>query len=312
MYRGRRGEVGRVSVTLVVQQVANGIVTGSVEALFALGLTISWGVLKILNLAHAQIFTMAALTAVYVGNHTGLPLWAVTIAAILAGGLLAVAGDAVAFWPQRRRHLDTHAMELNSLITSFGVALILTGIAEKVTNSNIVRLPQRLYSVHLIHIGGVALTSVQIIVAAASVLLSLVVWWAIGHARAGTALRALAYRPEMTQMSGVNVGRLTRGAFFLCGALAGCAAVLLSMLLGAVDATFGTDILLQAIAIIVIAGSGRILGALVAGLLLGIVQDVGSLYWSANIGNLIPFVLIAVILLIRPAGLFGRPVASRA
>lgn len=298
--------------TLVAQQVVNGIVTGSVEALFALGLTISWGVLKILNLAQAQIFTMAALTAVYVGDHTGLPLWAVIIAAVLAGGLLAVAGNAVAFWPLRRQRLDTHAMELNSLITSFGLALILTGIAEKVTDSNIVRLPQRLYSVHLLHVGGVSLTNVQLIVVVASVVLSVAVWWAIGHTRTGTAIRALAYLPEMTQMAGVNVSRLTRGAFFLCGALAGCAAVLLSMLLNAVDATFGTDILLQAIAIIVIAGSGRILGALAAGLLLGIVEDVGSLYWPANIGNLIPFLLIAVVLLIRPTGLFGRPVTSRA
>ena len=193
-----------MSVTLVVQQVANGIVTGSVEALFALGLTISLGGLEDPQpCPRPDLHHGGANRGLRRQPHRAAAV-GVTIAAILAGGLLAVAGDAVAFWPQRRRHLGTHAMELNSLITSFGVALILTGIAEKVTNSNIVRLPPRLYSVHLIHIGSVALTNVQIMVAVSSVLLSLLVWWAIGHTRAGTALRALAYRPEMTQMSGVT------------------------------------------------------------------------------------------------------------
>ena len=193
-----------------------------------------------------------------------------------------MAGNAVAFWPLRRQRLDTHAMELNSLITSFGLTLILTGIAREGDG-----LQHRPLAPAAVQRASAAcrrrvLTNVQLIVVVASVVLSVAVWWAIGRARTRTPC-ALAYLPEMTQMAGVNVHRLTRGAFSLCGALAGCAAVLLSMLLNAVDATFGTDILLQAIAITWCAkGSGRILGALAAGLLLGIVEDVGSLYSQAE------------------------------
>jgi branched-chain amino acid transport system permease protein len=300
-----------VHANLVLQQTFNGIALGCLYALFALGLTLAWGVLKILNLAHAELVTFGAIAAWYLAEHTGLPLIAVVPAAAIFGGLLAVAMDFVAFAPLRRKPMAAHDRELSSMVTSLGASIILLSLAEKATNAELVRIPSEMLVVKRYEVLGTRITNVQILVVVTSLVLTFALWRIVARTQFGRALRSLAFSLEVTQIQGVNTNRITRAAFFACGALAATAGVLLALLLGGFDARFGSLLLLKAITIIVIAGSGEVIGALVGGIVLGLSETLGTLWLPLVARESIPFLLIIVVLMARPQGLFGRSAGLR-
>ena len=118
---------------LVLQQCLNGLVLASDYTLFALGLSVIWGVLKVLNLAHAELFTVGGLVTVVLGSSTGLPLPVIALIAAVAGGVLSLVVDAIAFWPLRIKKLNTEELELTSLITSLGASTILLSLVDRFT-----------------------------------------------------------------------------------------------------------------------------------------------------------------------------------
>lgn len=295
----------------MLQYLINGVVIGCVYALFGLGLSVAWGVLKLVNVAHAQLFTFGALMAVFLGGSTDLSLGVILVVAMVGTGVAALALDTVAFWPLRRKGLSVEEMEINSLITAFGAALIFTAVFDKATGGDVVSLSQHLFTVKRYEIGSAGITNIQIIVALSAVALTVLVWLIVARTQVGRALRALAHSRPMTEAVGVDTARLYRITLFGCGVLAGAAGVLLAVQRAGIDSRFGDPLLLVGIAIIVIVGSGEILGTLVGGLVLGITDALAFLWLPTYLGDLIPFVLIAVVLMIRPSGLFGRAVATR-
>lgn len=291
---------------LILQQCLNGLVLACNYTLFALGLSVIWGVLKVLNLAHAELFTFGALAAVYAGQTGGLALPMVFLAAILVGGILSLVVDTIAFWPLRMKNLSVEDFELASLITSLGASTILVSLAARMTGNQAVSMPAGVFEVEAWRIGPLVLTNLQVIASVCALLLTVATWWIVRHSQFGRALRALAFSPDMSRVVGIRTEVLYRVTLFACGALAAAAGVLLTILMGSVDAHSGANLMLKAIAIIVLAGSGSILGLLVGAVILGQGETVGTLFLPNVIQSALPFLVILVVLLARPSGLFGR------
>lgn len=296
---------------LILQQSLNGLVLACNYTLFALGLSVVWGVLKVLNLAHAELFTFGALVAIWIAQATGLPLVAVIVLSAVIGGALAVAVDTIAFWPLRLKNLSVEDFELTSLITSLGASTILLSLAARFTNNQPQSPPPDLFVVEAWRAGPFILTNVQVLVTLTALALTVVTWWVVRHTQFGRALRALAFSADMARVFGVRTEILYRSTLFACGALAAIAGVLLAILLGSIDAYSGAHLMLKAIAIIVLAGSGVIFGLLVGALILGLGETVGTLFLPSVVQSSLPFLVIFVVLLARPSGLFGRSESVR-
>lgn len=296
---------------LVLQQCLNGLVLASDYTLFALGLSVIWGVLKVLNLAHAELFTVGGLVTVLLGASTGLPLPVIAVIAAVAGGLLSLIVDAIAFWPLRLKKLNTEELELTSLITSLGASTILLSLVDRFTKHQAQPLPQHLFKVETFRFGNLMLTNAQILVTVTALVLTFATWWVVRRTQFGRALRGLAFSADMARVVGVRTEPLFRVTLFACGALASVAGVLLTILLATMDAYSGANLMLKGIAIIVLAGSGSILGLLVGAFILGFGETVGSLFLPGVIESSLPFLVILVVLLIRPHGLFGESESVR-
>jgi branched-chain amino acid transport system permease protein len=243
---------------------------------------------------------------VFFGTTLRLPLYLLRPVAMAGSGLLAVAIDVIAFRPLRRRNLRIEALELGSLIASIGFSIMLTSIAERLTGAQITRVPASVYVVQTVHIGGLIITNISLLMLVLGIGLTAVVGLAVQRTNVGKALRAVAYDPGVAGMLGINVDRVTMVAMFVAGALAGAAGVLLGISFSAVEFTMGEPLLLKAFAIIVLGGVGSIPGALVGGFIIALSEVLAVTYLNSGISDAITFAILVGILLIRPAGLFGR------
>lgn len=291
---------------ILPQQLINAINLGAAYALFALGLTLIWGALRILNMAHGALFMWGAMFGVFFGTTLRLPLYLVLPIAMVGSGLLAVMIDLVAFRPLRRRNLRIEALELGSLIASIGFSIMLTSVAERLTGAQILRIPSTVYEVRSLRLGGLVVTNISLAMLGLGVGLTALVGLAVQRTNIGKALRAVAFDPGVAGMVGINVDRVTMAAMFVAGSLAGAAGVLLGISFSAVEFTMGEPLLLKAFAIIVLGGVGSIPGALVGGFVIAFSEVLAITYLNSGISDAITFAILVFILLVRPAGLFGR------
>lgn len=297
---------------LVLQQLINGLILGSVYALFAIGLSLVWGILKILNMAHAAIFTWGATAAFFLLMWVPLPLYLLIPAIMLFTGFLAAVVDFLAFRPVRRQQRNPDDAELATLVTSLGAAAVLLAIDVKVTNNGaVLSYPDTLFTFQRVTIAGITLTNLQIAMFILAVVLSLAAAAFIKWNRTGKALRAIAVNPDMAAMLGVDVDRLTIATIAVGGALAGAAGVLLGVAFHAVYSGMGDPLLLKAFAITILGSAGSVVGALVGGLLLGVIEASMLTFASASYRDAVSFGLIVVVLLLRPKGLFASATGER-
>ena len=297
---------------VVAQQLVNGLILGSVYALFAIGLSLVWGVLKILNMAHAAIFTWGATAALFLLMWLPVPLFLLIPAIMLFTGLLAVVIDFFAFRPIRRQNRNPDDAELATLVTSLGAAAVLLAIDVKVTNNGqVFSYPSTLFTFERISLFGLSVTNLQIVMFLLAIGLSLGAAAFIRWNLTGKALRAIAVNPDMASMLGVNVDRLNVITLGVGGALAGAAGVLLGLAFHAIDSQMGDPLLLKAFAITILGSAGSVVGALVGGLMLGLVEASVLTFASASYRDAVSFGLIVVVLLIRPKGLFAGATGER-
>jgi len=297
---------------VVLQQLFNGLILGSVYALFAIGLSLVWGILKILNMAHAAIFTWGATAAFFLLVWVPLPLFVLIPAIMLFTGLLAAVVDLLAFRPIRRQQRNPDDAELATLVTSLGAAAVLLAIDVKLTNNGaVVSYPDALFNVQRVTLAGITLTNLQIGMFMLAVVLSLGAAAFIKWNRIGKALRAIAVNPDMAAMLGVNVDRLTVATIAVGGALAGAAGVLLGVAFHAIHSQMGEPLLLKAFAITILGSAGSVVGALVGGMLLGVIEASVLTFASASYRDAVSFGLIVVVLLLRPKGLFAGATGER-
>ncbi|WP_026608425.1 branched-chain amino acid ABC transporter permease [Methylocapsa acidiphila] len=289
------------------QQIINGLVAGSAYALFALGLTLMFGVLGVVNLTYGFYFAVGAYLALLAAG-AGAPIaLALPLAAILAG-LVAVVLDFLLLTRLRR----TRAPELASLMVTLGATLFLYSAMSALLGSEIRRFPAGLLDNGAFALGAYRISVGQILIVGTAVLLSLGLVSLMGATRTGLAMRALAENSDASELMGVDTQAIMRRVSFLSGALGGAAGVLIGLEYNAIAPYMGEAMTLKGFAIIILGGLGNIGGALAAGLLVGVLEALTAGYVSSVYKEAVGFLLLVLTLWVRPQGLFGRPGARRA
>jgi branched-chain amino acid transport system permease protein len=285
---------------MLAQQLVNGLVLGSVYSLFALGFTLVFGVLGILNLAHGAVFMWGAYAGLFAVTELELPLPVAFLSAMLAGGLLSVLVDQVAFRALRKRD----ASEFSAIVSSIGASLVLLSLAQQMSKTQITRFPFGTLDVRLFDVAGLRITSLQLLVLAAvsTMVVFLTIW--LRRSSAGRQLRAVALSRQTASLLGVNTHAVYFQTFFIAGALAAAAGVLIGLLYNSVHFLMGEPFMLRAFVVIVAGGLGSVRGAVVAGLLLGMVQTLAIAYFSTALADTLIFSLLFALLLFRPQGMF--------
>ena len=293
---------------MLAQQLVNGLILGATYALFALGFTLMFGVLRVINLTYGFYFSAGALVALWLTRVHGLPFWAALPLAALAAGVIAVATDAVLLTRLRR----VNAPELSSLMVTLGGALALYSALSAWLGPDIRRLPPGLVSSDAFVVGDVRITAAQILILVATVLMVAGLLALLRLTRLGLAIRAMASNPDAARLMGIDTGRAAMTVSFLSGALAGAGGVLIGLNFNAVHPYMGEEMMLRGFVVIIVGGLGDIGGALIAGLLLGFVEVLTAGYVSSGLKEAVAFLILVLVLWTRPSGLFGRAVVRRA
>jgi branched-chain amino acid transport system permease protein len=294
------------------QELVNGVTTGALYALIALGFSMVYGVLKLLNFAHGDLYMVGAYIGFFVIQWFGgaqhltiaVPLLLVIMFVLAAGlvGGLGVAIERFAYRPLR------DAPRIAPLITAIGVsfflesaALLLFGAQYRVYNTaDFISLSSG------IQIGSVTIDSVQILVLVLGVVLMAGLQLLVNRTRLGRQMRAVAADREAAEMLGINVNFVITATFFLGSALAGVAGIMGGLLFNQVTSTIGFIAGLKAFTAAVVGGIGSIPGAMLGGLVIGLAESFVTGYISSTYSNLIVFGILIVVMLIRPSGLLGR------
>jgi branched-chain amino acid transport system permease protein len=295
-----------------VQELVNGIATGALYALVALGFSMVYGVLKLLNFAHGDLYMIGAFAGYFVlqwfGGPTALAIpvpLLLLIMFVLAAGLvggLGVAIERFAYRPLR------NAPRIAPLITAIGISfflensvLLLFGGQTRVYNT-----PDFISLSSGINIGPVSVDSVQIMVIVLSAALMIGLQLLVNSTRLGKQMRAVSADREAAEMLGINVNLTIAATFFLGSALAGVAGVMAGLMFNQVTNLIGFIAGLKAFTAAVVGGIGSIPGAMLGGLLIGIAESLITGYISSTYTNLIVFGILIVVMLVRPSGLLGR------
>lgn len=292
--------------------VVDAAVLGSVYTLFALGLTLSWGVLNILNLAHGAIFMFSAFCGYLITRDQALSLWVLLPFCMVVGALLALAIELVAFRPIRRRNPDPTQAELAMLIASVGAGAVLVSIVENLTHNEPKAINEATFRVETYDVLGVAVSNIELLIVGLTIVLAGALAAFVRSTRQGRALRALAFDADTCGLLGISGDRLAAITLLVGGALAGIAGCLLAIYQNAISPVMGDPFLLKAFAVIVLGGVGSIGGAVFGAYLLAGVETVAIAHTTGTVRDAIAFALIIVLLLARPQGLFARRAWQRA
>lgn len=281
------------------QQTINGIVLGSVFALYGLGFGLVMANLKIFHVAHAGVFTWGAIIAWEITVRLGWPLLVALPVIAVAAGLINVA----AYFLLIRHLLGRRDAELAAFISSLGGLIVLVELANRHLHGAIVRLPQDAFPVEPWQIGPFQVTSLNVAMVVLAALLIGATSFLMTRTEFGREVRAVAFDRETAALLGVNVDKVSAGVFFLSGALAGVAASLVAMAFNVIGADLGSAYLVIALAAMVVGGFGSIIGTLIGGLLIGISSTYATGYLASSYRDLVVFALLLAFLVVRPQGL---------
>jgi branched-chain amino acid transport system permease protein len=293
-----------------------GLAQGAIIALFALGYTLVYGVLRLINFAHSEVFLMGTYACLFVWGLFGLDqnsavpgfgsmlLYMVIglVVAIIASGVTALVVELVAYRPLRRRN----APPLAFLITAIGASLTISEFTGVFTHRNQTGVPPIIQSKTVITIGNTHITNLQILIIVLALVMMFVLDRFINGSRLGRGIRAVAQNPDSAALMGVNKSRVIGLVFVLGGLMAGIAAVMYDLKIGVTRYDAGFLLGIDAFAAAVLGGIGNLRGALLGGLLLGVLQNYAAGLFGSQWLHAASFVLLVLILLFRPTGLLGE------
>jgi branched-chain amino acid transport system permease protein len=285
-------------VSAFLQQFFNGLVSGAFLALLALGLSVIFGMLGVVNFAHGAFYMLGAFGAYILLDSFGVNFW---IALALVPVALALAGMVL---ERLLIHRLTALDPLYNFLLTFGLTLVLQDVVRNAFGIASRPYPQPPGLPRSVDLGLFDYPAYQVFVLAASVLVCVGVWFVLARTRVGVVVRASTERPELTRAFGIDVGRWVTPVFGFGVALAALAGVLAAPM-RAVNPLMGADLIITVFAVVVIGGLGSILGSVLAGFAIGVASALCNLYVPALSQTLV-FILMAAVLLWRPAGLLGR------
>lgn len=296
-----------------LQQLINGLAVGGIYALVALGYTMVYGVLKLINFAHGDLFTIGAylgLTLLVSGGLSGslAPVLAVGLVVVIVFGLVALLGVAlerVAYRPLRK------ANRLAAVVSALGASIVLQNAVMLIYGARVYVYPENLIPSLVFNIFGLNVPVMRIIVIVSSLVLMLALYAFINRTRMGTAIRAVAIDQGAARLMGINVDRVISLVFLIGAGLGGVAGVMVGVYYGQIDFMMGWSYGLKAFTAAILGGIGNIPGAMLGGLLLGVIEALGASYLAMAWKDAIAFFVLILILIIRPTGLLGERVADK-
>jgi branched-chain amino acid transport system permease protein len=296
----------------MLQQLVNSLVLGSILLLFALGLSLAWGTLDTLNLAHGAIFIFGGYLGYTLGELTDLGFLPILVGAVVGGAAAAAVLELLAFGQIRSRMKSRRQAELSVFVAGIGASTALNQFIANRTSNLAFAPASQLLELHSYSIGGVRVTNLALIIVGVTIVCSVALAvWTI-RSKQGRAARAVAYSASTSALMGVNVRVLGVRIMGISGALAGLAGLLLAFHLGGETVDTGQSYMVSAFAILVVGGIGSIRGAAIAAYLVAFAQTMIIAYGPSGFQDGVSFALIMLILVLRPQGLFARVQSERA
>lgn len=290
------------------QQLVNALSLGSVYALFALGFTLVFGVLGVINLSHGAIFMIGAYAALEVVTRLNFPLWGALLAAFFVAGAFGLAIDWLVLRPLRKRNVS----HLIPMIATIGLAIFFNNAAQGIFGAQNLRFPTELIPHEQLHFWGVQISVLEVAIVALSFGLMAALFVVMRKTQLGRALRAIAESPKAAALLGINVEGLFYLTSFTAAALGGIAGLLIALYSNAVFPLMGQPMLHKGIAVIILGGMGDIRGALIGGLFLGFAEVLSVAYIGSSMRDAVAFGLLFIVLLLRPQGMFGKVTERKA
>ncbi len=283
------------------QHLINGLSLGSLYALIAIGYTMVYGILRLINFAHGDIFMLGAYMVFYGVMFTSLPWWIVAIAAAVLTGLFGIVLERLAYAPLR------NSPRINVLISAIGASFLIENLAILLFGGRPRAFPVPPFMEKVLQVGGVSFSVVQVIIPIVTVVLLLVLTYIIRYTKMGMAMRALSTDYEAASLMGININAVISFTFFIGSTLAAVGGILYGCRYPQLLPLMGMMPGIKCFIAAVIGGIGNLPGAVVGGLLLGIseIMIVGLLPTLNDYRDAFAFVLLIVILLLKPTGLFG-------
>ena len=320
--RGAGGKTENLAMEILLQQIINGLVLGSMYALVALGYTMVYGIINLINFAHGEVLMVGALTSWAIITTAqeampGIPGWLLLAVALVISCIVTAALnftiEKVAYRPLR------NSPKLAPLITAIGMSILLQTLAMIVFKPNYKSYPTLLQPVPY-EIGGAVITATQIMILALTAVSLAVLTWVVSFTKLGRAMRATAENPRVAALMGVKPDMVISATFIIGAILATIAGVMWASNYGTVQHTMGFLPGLKAFTAAVFGGIGNLAGAVVGAILLGLIESIGAGYigvltngvLGSNYSDIFAFIVLIGVLTLRPSGLLGERVADRA
>lgn len=296
-----------------LQQLINGLAVGGIYALVALGYTMVYGVLKLINFAHGDLFTIGAYLGMTLLASTGLagtlpPALAVLVVFVMVAFLVALVGcllERAAYRPLR------NASRLSAVVSALGASIFFQNAVMLIYGARFYVYPNDLRPTFSVNVFGLEVPGVRILVIATTLLLMLALHAFINRTKIGAAVRAVAIDQGAARLMGINVDRIISLVFLIGPGLGGAAGMMVGLYYGQIDFTMGWSYGLKAFTAATLGGIGNIPGAMLGGLLLGVIEALSAAYIAIAWKDAIAFFVLILILIIRPTGILGERVADK-
>ncbi|MBP1157637.1 MULTISPECIES: branched-chain amino acid ABC transporter permease [unclassified Paenibacillus] len=285
---------------MIWQQLFNGLTVGSTYSLIAIGYTLIFGVLRIINMAHGQIFIFGSLVGLSLTVNSGLPFMVAFPVAIIVSGILGLVLEFTALRPLRKKNVP----HLAPLISTIGFAILIEELTHVFFGADSRSVPA--VGATVFHVGPLQMRVADLIIIGISLFLMVVLNYWIQKTKMGKALRATAENTETAGILGINTNAVIIMTVVVASALGGIAGMLIGIAYSALIPTMGLTLGFKGLAALILGGVGSIPGAMVCGVLIGMAEVLAVAYGDSSYRDAVAFGMIIVILLIRPQGLFGK------
>lgn len=283
----------------IMQQLINGISLGSIYALLALGYTMVYGIIKLLNFAHGDVYMLGAFWGYFVINYWHFNFIFALISTMAITALVGVIIEFLAYRPLR------HAPRVAALITAIGVSYFLENGMSYLYGASARSFPQVIKQ-HNYHVAGISISNIQIIILGTSIFLMVALQFVIKQTKMGKAMRAVANDPDAAQLVGINPNHVISFTFAIGSALAGAGGVLIGLYYNSIDPLMGMTPGIKAFVAAVVGGIGSIPGASIGGFLIGILETATQAVGLSAYKDAAVYVVLIIILLVLPSGIFGK------
>ena len=290
---------------LLIQQLVNGLAVGSIYALIALGYTMVYGTIKLINFAHGDVYMMGAFIGYFAVMVLKLNVFLALLVAMVACAILGVVIERVAYKPLRK------STRVAALITAIGVSYLLENAMSYFFGAESRPFPSDFGTETFTLFGDVSVNGKQILIFGITVLLMALLQFIVRYTKMGKAMRAVAVDEQAAQLMGIDVDGVISFTFALGSALAGIAGVLVGVYYNTISTTMGITVGLKAFVAAVLGGIGSIPGAMVGGYLIGLLETMVSFFGYSPYRDGVVYYLLFIILIVLPAGLFGKNVREK-